>query len=523
MLENKIKIENVRSIKELTFDLPKSGVHVITASNGSGKTTLMTCILRLKNSRAFNENFKQHKSINVDSYQNSKITYISKLNTSVTYTYRIKSDSWRPLTKTVSALEEFGYSEIIYIPTLGKRVYTQNQTIKGGQVRAASDDLRDAMSNVLENKKFKELRKINLGETRGRIGRERREVTAFILLKGFQKISNRRIRTYYSESSFSLGEIFTLNLLFELKTIPKNSLLVIDELEVALHPKVQINLLNYINNKAREKNLTVIVSTHSSSLIKCAPNLIYLDSDSNGKVNVHYKCYPAFALKEVSVEEDMQPDFVFFVEDDSAASLLREMISYFFMINPDKHKPLRKILPIGGYKEVLRFTQNAIDYLIHRKIGQFAFLDEDVLHEKNRLEQKGNERTEAENRYWKLFQELNNQIKFLEITPELGVWEWITNDVSRSERIINIRFPESHLNWNDLINDCNSYFTTTAQNPRDEAKRKLNWVCNKISDLTNEDYKRVKQHLFSSYCEDYYSTQENRNKLNRLFGPIFRR
>lgn len=522
MPDNIIRIENVKGIKEMEFILPTSGVHVITASNGSGKTTLMTCILRLKDTGAFNRNFIQSKSRNVDSYLDSKITYKSRLGTSVTYTYRNISDSWRPLTQTAKALNEFGYSNIIFIPTLGKRIYIQNQVIRGGQVRAASEEMRDAMTSVLENPKFQELRKINLGETRGRIGRERREVTAFVLLKGFERIGNSRTRTYYSESSFSLGEIFTLNLLYELKTIPNDSLLIIDELEVALHPKVQVNLLKYISTKALEKNLTVIVSTHSSSLIKCAPNLIFLDSDNNGNVSVHKNCYPALALQEVSVDEDLEPDFVFFVEDESAASLLREMILIYLTNNPNKHKPLWKILPIGGYPEVLRFTRNANTYLINRRIGQFAFLDGDVLQTKNQLQQKGNQRTIAENEIWELFQELNDRTKYLSITPELGIWEWLVNNTPNATNLVNMRFPDTYINLNNLINNCNANFPNQAANTRNDAKRKLSWICNEIYTQTNEDKKRIKQHLFAAYCESHFSIQNNRNELNQLFGPIFR-
>ena len=70
MPSNVITIDNVKGIKKMEFHLPSPGVHVITSSNGSGKTTLMTCILRLKNTRAFNNAFIQSRSSNVDSYEN---------------------------------------------------------------------------------------------------------------------------------------------------------------------------------------------------------------------------------------------------------------------------------------------------------------------------------------------------------------------------------------------------------------------------------------------------------------------
>ena len=52
------------------------------------------------------------------------------------------------------------------------------------------------------------------------------------------KVGNKN--QYYSEKNFSFGEILILNLLIGLKSMQSNSLLLIDEFELALHPKVQI-------------------------------------------------------------------------------------------------------------------------------------------------------------------------------------------------------------------------------------------------------------------------------------------
>ena len=95
MTGNHIEIKKLKGIGFLDFEIPKPGVHVITAINGSGKTTLMACIERLKNTGALSKHFIQQKSPNVDSYVDSAITYKSKIGNSVTYTYRKDSNSWR--------------------------------------------------------------------------------------------------------------------------------------------------------------------------------------------------------------------------------------------------------------------------------------------------------------------------------------------------------------------------------------------------------------------------------------------
>ena len=127
----------------MDFEIPNRGVHIITASNGSGKTTLIHCIERLRNTRVFKDNFVQHTSWNVDSFEESKISYKSNQSRETTYTYRKLSDSWRPVAQTTQALKDFEYQEIIIIPTLGKRVYIQKQTISGGKVKAAPGKVWD--------------------------------------------------------------------------------------------------------------------------------------------------------------------------------------------------------------------------------------------------------------------------------------------------------------------------------------------------------------------------------------------
>jgi len=523
MTRNHIIIENLKGIAHLDFEIPNPGVYVITAANGSGKTTLMHCIERLSNKRVFRDNFTQHGSWNVDSFEESRITYRSNTEREVTYTYRDGSDSWRPTTQNSGALEDFDFSQIVAIPTLGMRVYIQNKTILGGKVRAAQSELRIAMARVLENDKFLDLLKMNLGDTRGRGGKNRRNNTAFLLPKRKDSRFGKPIQTYYSESSFSLGEIFALNLLFELEAIAENSLLVIDELEVALHPKVQVNILRYLEERAEEKNLTVIISTHSSSLIKCARKLIYLQNEGLGNINVLYDCYPAVALQEVCVEEDLQPDFVFLVEDSSAEIFLREKIRYYFSQVDHRVQPVSKILPVGGYAEVLRFLRRSDGYLLQRRIGKYAFLDHDVLNAREALRHKGGDRSPAENDLLDLFNSQNEKIRFLTITPELGLWNWILEHRNECQQLLNQRMPDAQINIRNLIDECARAIPNQAQNERVAAKNNIHWLLKQIERVSNRDVVRISQHFFASFVSAKYSIPANKNALMELFGPIFSR
>lgn len=522
MTGNFIIIKNVKGIGEMNFELPSPGVHVLTATNGSGKTTLLVCLARLRDKKAFNKNFIQNNPRNVDSYDFSEITFSSHKNNKVTYTYRTTSDSWRPTTPTTTkTLQDFKYAEIVTMLPLNERVYIQSEKVQGGgTARLASKELRELMSDILENDKFLKLQKINIGETRGRKGKDRRSNTAF-LISFYREREGKQQLSFFSELSFSLGEIYTLNLLYQLKQIKSNSLLIIDELEVALHPRVQINLLNHLEKTAAEKNLTVIISTHSSSLIKCSKNLIYMNRDDFGKVNIHYNCYPALALKEVAVEEDFQPDFVFFVEDSSAQYLIKELIRKYFQITKKNVLPLWKVLPIGGYGEVLKFTKNSSQYLFNKKIGQYAFLDNDVIQNRSELTKKGNDRSDDEQELFNLFKKLDDKIKYFDITPELGLWNWITTNYSLRDAELEPYFIDSNINTRKLIQSCKKAIPTPSKKERLAAKNYIKWITKEIAEISNNRKERVLQKLFSAYVDSIYSEPTNKNKLKQLFGPIF--
>ena len=520
MASHKIIIEKLRGIEKLVFNFPTTGVHVISAANGSGKTTLLVCIERIFNTRAFNENFKQHRASNVDSYGDAKISYYHKNGEEVTYTYRSHSDSWRPLTKSRNVLED-SYSKIQFMPTLGQRVYIQSTARSRTPLRLADLRLREAMAEVLEDTRFLSLYRANIGETRGRIGANRRENTAFRLPLGRKQIKGIRQNYYYSEVSFSLGEIFVLNLLYRIQNIEEGSLLLVDELEVALHPRVQYKLLRYLEKISIERNLTILVSTHSSSLIKCAKKLIFLEKENDGNVKVIHDCYPTYALRDIAILEDISPDYVFYVEDIMAEILLRLFVERYFQEEPTTVKPLWKVMPIGGYAQVLSFAKRSRDYLIPNFIGQYLFLDQDVVESKDKLRLLGNGRSKSEQKLWELFIELAPRTKYFDITPELGLWNWIINKTADIQFYIDNRYTDRTIDVERIVTDCNTAFPTPSANLRNDAKNKVNWLSNELGRQLGIDSDKTNLLLFGIYCDSLFSAPTEIGKLKALFGPIF--
>jgi energy-coupling factor transporter ATP-binding protein EcfA2 len=507
-MAKKVIIKNIKHIQNLEFDLPsKSGVYTLTGSNGSGKTTLMTCLLRIGWYRAFQDYFKTGKG-RFDLYSGEIIYQVGEEKVS----YHHAGTRWPPRPKRNSHLfSGFGYPEVRFLPATGNRLFIHEDEITTASIRAVSTELKNDLNDLLETTKFNDLRYVQTGSVRGPGSGSQRWKRAYVIKKG---------TTYYSEKNFSLGEILILNTLLLIDDVSNGSMLLIDELEMALHPRVQIKLLKYLNQKAKVKNLTVILSTHSSSLIKSSERLIYLENNGDGNIIVQENCYPTMILKEVAIEEDIQPDYVFTVEDDMAEMLLKEMLKYYFRLEPSQSMPVYKVLPIGGYQQVLEFSNHSRDYLFHSKIGQYLFLDADVEEVKNNL-RRNTGRDVTEQKLFELFNALEQRTNFLPITPELGVWNWITTETRSVQERMNSHYNDSTFNLRDLVDSTNSHFPTDSDSERKKAKRRLKHLVKLLEGRINEDSKRINQFLFKLFVEKHYAEPTNLVILKRIFGQIF--
>lgn len=511
-MKKSILIKDIKNIGYMEFSIPsKPAVYVLTGNNGSGKTTLLTCLLRIGNHRAFQDYFNPGSS-QLDSY-NGEIVY-SIDQESVSYHYA--GSRWPPIPRSNSKiLSAFGFSEVRFLTATGRRLFIHEQYINQSHYRPVEKSLKDDMNSILETDKFSNMLYVQTGSSRGPGGGSQRWKRAYVI-----KINR---NTYYSEKNFSLGEIIILNTLLAIRDVPEQSMLLIDELEIALHPRAQLRLLRYLEKKAEEKHLTIMLSTHSSSLIKSSKNLIYLENKGNGNIRISTNCYPAIVLREIAIEDDIQPDYVFMVEDDMAEKLLTAMIDIYFKIEESRIRPIIRILPIGGYENVLQFAKHNSNYLFSNNIGQYVFLDNDVKEVKTEIARKGNRRNATEQRIYELFTELDNVTEYLPITPELGLWQWL--NVSTAE--INSYMQEKYdctRRLSDLIEITNNKYSNDDNDTggnRKKSKRRIKHLMLQLGDIVNENEQRITQNLFSLYTKMLY--EGSTGELKSVFNPIFNR
>lgn len=405
----KIIIKNIRNINYMEFEIPSRGVHIMTGENGVGKTTLFTCLSRICNNNAYRIGFPTTNINNYDEYRGS-ISYC--VDDEVVKYSRRQSGRWQPDVNR-NVFDEFDFKSIVHISTRNERIFTQVIDVPRRRQQAASW-LIDAMNRILNTDKFSTMLRITVGDLRSRTGNadKRRRNTAFALQQGRNQ--------FYTEQNFSFGEIVLLNLLYDIENVENKSLVLIDELEMALHPAAQVRLMQYLGEMAGQKRLTVLISTHSTSIIKTQKNIILLERSDN-EIKVFDKCPPAKAIGAIGMREDTMADIIVIVEDDMAKSLFSALMKKYISLCPESNYLDIRILGVGGYQNIINFYVETNNYVFYDNVYVTAFLDKDVETDNIPYTVYGNRDIID------LYNENSRKIHFLPYTPEVLLYQEFKN------------------------------------------------------------------------------------------------
>ncbi|MFT8523341.1 AAA family ATPase [Gluconobacter oxydans] len=328
------------------------------------------------------------------------------------------------------------------------------------------------MNRVFETNRFNNLKVVNLSAGAGN--------QAFIM-----KVSENPTK-YHSEKNFSLGELCILRLIGGIKDCPNQSLIIIDELELALHPRAQVQLYRYLEEVAKEKQLTVIFSTHSVSLLKEVPRekIIFLEKDRKGNVNVIKGCFPTYAIGSITIGDETAPDIVLYVEDEVARWIVEPLVKITLQerFRQNNLFPDVRVIPIGGFDKVVQYlTHHGI--LMPNGTRAFALLDDDVRHETI-------ETWKRTNKYEQLgeFERLKDQLDYLPWTPEVGILEFLRDNREEAERFLRDEIGRPTFTINQEI--FNKASGLSGKKLRDAAKNIKDDIAEEISRLSGKKQKR---------------------------------
>lgn len=496
VMERAITIIKTKGIGNLEFSLPhKSGVYLLVGGNGAGKTTILTALHRICDGNAFSRTFRSSvESKTVDRYKESRITYRVDGNK---VSFSKKEKKWAPTPKSNGfVLSEFGFLDSVFIKASDSRLSPREEEIRKGNLEPADEEIKSIMNRLFDTERFSSMQRLRNTFGRGRA------FTHFYVMDDGRK-------GYYSEKSFSTGELAMLRLVERTRDIAPSSLILLDEAELALHPRVQLRLLDYLSQLAAEKNLTVFVSTHSPTMIRASrpAQIMLLSEDAEGSLTVETPCHPAYAMGFVDEFDDNAPDYVLCVEDVKAQLILREVLGQFLYTPGNEHlqRLQYRIIPVAGWKQTLEFVRRSSGMLFCHSCVR-AVLDADVF-------ERTPDDTDSSYQRKQAYVVNYSDVAFsLGVTPEVGIVSALEKKNPQVLRQIRDSF---HADFASFV-QSDEYVSCKKKNPRSEAKAKLDLILAYLSSRCAQPEDVILARMIPWLIPDMYTP----SRLAEIAGKI---
>lgn len=370
----KLIIKDIRQIKEADIELPfENGIYTIVGPNGCGKSTLME-ILSLLLPRSYNRTVHgttEHSSVQ---FTFGGITTTRNFDCNGKCTI-----SGKPI--RVLGLYEGSLFYGTRFEDSKKLEFKLSQGVITDDILADADDyLKKKISYILHGDldSYNSLKRIKNKLCADRIHVKNRPY--FIIPEG-------KLISQYRMSS---GECLLISLLhFLYNSIVRRSLssekkllVLIDELELALHPIAVIRLLEFLQELVNEhNNLIIFLSSHSPEVIKkCPPRCLYRVNLNNGVLTLEDNCYPSYLIRDLY--SNVAPDFLLLVED----TLAQKFVQHIFTSGDLRLGKLIHVVPVGGWSNVLELhTELYSKKVLGHSTKIISVLDGDV---ENKLTKK---------------------------------------------------------------------------------------------------------------------------------------
>ena len=365
-----VEINNIKGISSLEIDMPlKPDVYAITGINGIGKSTVLSSIApRLV--RPINFSMLRPFDYTDDSF--------------ISFTIDENTEKWQPQTNgrwtcsTSPTLNLRGFQEgsitkgTRFSNTSSYKTYKKLQRVNRHYLLPADDFVRENLGLIVHNNK-------NYYEKLFRIDRNKAEqIYQYRGVPYFLETNNHLL----SHFDLSTGEFLLINLLHLLNNLlvrtnnsEKLNLILIDEIELALHPSAIKRLVEFMKNISHRYNVATYFSTHSLEIIHALPidNLFYLKQINDDTIVCETPCYPAYITRDIYSHNGY--DVIILVEDDLAEYLVNNFIH---KINLDENKRIQ-VLPVGGYDNTLDLHENFItDRILTESSHIISIIDGDV-------------------------------------------------------------------------------------------------------------------------------------------------
>ena len=299
----KIEIKNNKILKDISIDFEKNGkiidTIVVAGSNGSGKTTFLESIwnyfLEISEYRrdilekvdiTFNDDFEKLKELDIIRH----LKYANYDEKNDIKTYKETVSLFKVLPKLIYIPTEINFSEVKTETTNFYREYSFFNIVDFNMIKDIPSYIVSRIIYMLgqnENLTMLDARKKVTEEINGIFNILELDVK----LKGISRDGkNMPIFENSQGEEFDINELSSGEKQLFLRTLsikmlePEDSIILIDEPELSLHPKWQQQIIKVYQNIG--KNNQIIVATHSPHILGSVPseNIIILSKNEENKI-----------------------------------------------------------------------------------------------------------------------------------------------------------------------------------------------------------------------------------------------
>jgi len=180
----------------------------------------------------------------------------------------------------------------------------------------------------------------------------------------------------YTEAVAGSGEVSVVNCVVKILKASRNSLILLDEPEVSLHPGAQNELRNLLLESSKQHGHQVVLSTHSEYFVQGLPNnavKLFQYNNAENCYEILSECSPHQAFLRLGVISNNKKKI--YVEDELAKILVEEALKE---IDPELLKSYFVIPYQGGASTIV--GNLLVQFLIDQESNQdIVILDGDML------------------------------------------------------------------------------------------------------------------------------------------------